>query len=81
MPGSFIDQRWGELRSKVKRPLTLQTAPRMASLRQGDVSVSSLPSTGGQSSGQRHLFNSQAEGQDSLRQAIPYDYNSKSDRK
>ena len=35
MPGSFIDQRWGELRSKVKRPLTLQTAPRMASLRQG----------------------------------------------
>ena len=36
-----------------------------------------LPSTGGQGSEQRH-FNSQAEGQDSLRQTILYDYNNKS---
>ena len=36
-----------------------------------------LPSTGGQGSEQRH-FNSQAEGQDSLRQAIMYDHNNKS---
>ena len=64
----------------MKRPLILQTSPRMASLRQGDVSISPLPSTGGQSSEPRHLFNSQAEGQDSLRQAVPYD-NSKSDGK
>ena len=64
----------------MKRPLILQMSPRMASLRQGDVSVSSLPSTGGQSSGQRHLFNSQAEGQDSLRQTVLYDFNNKSSK-
>ena len=39
-----------------------------------------LPSTGGQGSEQRH-FNSQVEGQDSLRQAIMYDHNSKSNGK
>ena len=38
-----------------------------------------LPSTGGQSSEQRH-FNSQAEGQDSLRQALMRDYSNKSYR-
>ena len=35
MPGSFIDQRWGEVRKQRKMPLILQTSPRMASLRQG----------------------------------------------
>ena len=39
-----------------------------------------LLSTGRQGSEQRH-FNSQAEGQNSLRQAILYDYNSKSNQK
>ena len=64
MPGSFIDQRWGEVRKPRKRPLILQTSPRMASLRQGMCSF--LPSchlhTGGQGSKKRHL-NSQTEGQ------------------
>ena len=74
------EERWG---NKVKRPLILQISPRMASLGQGDVFISSfLPSTGGQCSEQRRsLFNSQAEGQDSLRQAIMCDYNNKSNRK
>ena len=46
-----------------------------------DVLISSfLPSTGGQHSEQRH-FNSQAEGQDSLRLAVMYDYHNKSNRK
>ena len=40
-----------------------------------------LTSTGGQGSEQRHLFNNQAEGQDSLRQTILYDYNNKSNEK
>ena len=45
--------RWG---SKVKRPVILQVSPRMASLRQGDMLISSfLPSTGGQGSEQRHF--------------------------
>ena len=30
MPGSFIDQRWGEERNKVKRPLMLQISPSLA---------------------------------------------------
>ena len=69
--------RWG---NKVKKTLILQISPRMASLRQGYVLISSfLPSTGGQSSEQRH-FNSQAEGQDSLRQALMRDYSNKSYR-
>ena len=47
----------------------------MASLRQGVVLISSLlPSTGGQGSEQRHS-NSQAEREDSLRQAVMYSYN------
>ena len=55
MPGSFMDQRWQGGGNKVKRPLILQISPRMASLRQGDVLVSSfLPSMGGQGSEQRH---------------------------
>ena len=45
-------ERWG---NKVKRPLILQISPRMASLGQGDVFISSfLPPTGGQCSEQRH---------------------------
>ena len=64
-----------------KRTLILQISPRMASLRHGDVLVSSfLPSAGGQGSEQRH-FNSQAEGQGPLKQAIMYDYNNKSNGK
>ena len=56
-------------------------SPRMGSLRQGYVLVSSfLPCTGGQGSEQRH-FNNQTEGQDSLRQDIMYDYNNKSNEK
>ena len=39
-----------------------------------------LPSTGGQGSEQRHS-DSQAEGQDSLRLAIMYDHNNKSNGK
>ena len=47
----------------------------------GDVFISSfLPSTGGQGSEQRRL-NSQVEGQGSLRQAIIYEYNNKSNGK
>ena len=30
MPGSFIDQRWGEERNKIKRPLMLQISPSLA---------------------------------------------------
>ena len=56
MPGSFMDQRWQGGGNKVKRPLILQISPRMASLRQGVVLVSSfLPSMGGQGSEQRHF--------------------------
>ena len=51
----------------------------MASVRHGDI-VSFLPSAGGQGSEQRH-FNSQAEGQGPLKQAIMYDYNNKSNGK
>ena len=47
----------------------------------GDVLISSfLQSTGGQGSEQSH-FKSQAEGQDSLRQLVLYDYNNKSNEK
>ena len=67
--------------SKKTRTLILQISPRMASLRQGDVLVSSfLPSAGGQGSEQRH-FNSQAEAQGPLKQAIMYDYDNKSNGK
>ena len=59
----------------------MQTSPRTASLRQGGVLISSfLPSTGGQGSEKRH-FNSQAEGQDYLRQTLLCDYNNKSNKK
>ena len=47
----------------------------------GDVLISSfLQSTGGQGSEQSR-FKSQAEGQDSLRQLVLYDYNNKSNEK
>jgi len=54
----------------------------MASLRQGMRKISSFlqPSTGGQGPEQRH-FNSQAEGQGSLRQAIHSDYSNRSHEK
>ena len=51
----------------------------MASVRHGDI-VSFLPSAGGQGSEQRQ-FNSQAEGQGPLKQAIMYDYNNESNGK
>ena len=58
---------------ETKRPLILQISPRMASSGAVYVLISSfLPSTGGQGSEQRH-FNSKAEKQDSVKQAIMYD--------
>ena len=57
MPGSFMDQRWGEVRKQsVKAHLILQVSPKIASLRKGNVLISSfLPSPGGQGSEQRHF--------------------------
>ena len=54
----------------------------MESLRQGMPKISSFlqPSAGGQGPEQRH-FNSQAEGQGSLRQAIHSDYSNRSHEK
>ena len=41
MPGSFMYQRWGEVRKQSKKIIQfLQISPRKASLRQGDVLVS-----------------------------------------
>ena len=55
MPGSFMDQRWGR-GEETKRPLVLQIFPRMVSLRQEDVLISSfLPSTGEQGPEPRHF--------------------------
>ena len=50
IPGSFMDQRWGMGgEKKLRRPLILQVSPRMASLRQEGVLISSFPpSTGRQ---------------------------------
>ena len=53
--GSFMDQRWGR-GEETKRPLVLQIFPRMVSLRQEDVLISSfLPSTGEQGPEPRHF--------------------------
>ena len=53
----------------------------MASFRQENVLISSFrPSTGGQSPEQRH-FSLIGKGQDSLRQAIMYAYNNKTNEK
>ena len=49
MPGSFMDQRWGEVRKQIEKGhLILHESPKMASLGKGNVLISSfLPSTGG----------------------------------
>ena len=77
MPGSSLDQS-GEVRKQSKKAINL--ANKKGKPQGGDELISSfLPFTGGQGSEQRH-FNSQAEGQGSLRQAIMYDYTNKSNR-
>ena len=69
------------MRKKTKKALNLANILENTKPQAGDMLISSfLPSTGGQSSEQRH-FNSQAEGQDSPREAIMYDYNKKSNGK
>ena len=73
-----MDQRWGKVNKQSKKAINFASVSRMASLRQGDVLISSfLPSIGRQVLNKALYFNSQAEGQDSLRQAIMYDYNNK----
>ena len=57
MPGSSIDQRWGEVRKESKK------AVNPANISQN---------------GKALQFNSEAEGQYSLRQAIMFDYKNKS---
>ena len=66
LPGSFMDQRWGEVRKQVKRLFNPCKCLRMASLRQGDgyISFTSLLSFTG---GLAHVI--------SLWQAITYAYN------
>ena len=60
------------MRKQTKKALNLANILENSKPQAGDVLISSfLPSTDGQGSEQRH-FNSQAEGQDSLRQAIIY---------
>ena len=69
------------MRKQTKKALNLANILENTKPQAGDMLISSfLPSTGGQGSEQRH-FNSQAEGQDSLRQSILYDYNNKSSEK
>ena len=69
------------MRKQTKKALNLANILENGKPQAGDVFISSfLPSTGGQGSEQRH-FNSQAEGQDSLRQTVLYDYNNKSSEK
>ena len=68
------------MRKKTKKALNLANILENTKPQAGDMLISSfLPSTGGQGSEQRH-FNSQAEGQDSLRQALMRDYSNKSYR-
>ena len=68
------------MRKQTKKALNLANILDNGNPQAGDVLISSfLPSTGGQGSEQRH-FNSQAEGQDSLRQAVMCDYSNKSNR-
>ena len=81
MPDFFIDQRWGQVRKQSKRAINFASISQNGKPQAGDVLISSfLPFTSGQGSEQRH-FNNQAEGQDSLRQTILYDYNNKSNEK
>ena len=80
MPGSFLDHS-GEVRKQSKKAINLANISQNGKPQRGDELISSfLLSTGGQGSEQRHS-NSQAEGQGSLKQAIMYDYNNKSDGK
>ena len=82
MPGSFMDQRWGEVREQSKKMIQfLQISPRKASLRQGDVLVS-LPFSPSQvgrvrlSPCEPNKAKGQAEGDlpGSLKQTIMYAY-------
>ena len=68
LPGSFMDQRWGEVRKQVKRLFNPCKCLRMASLRQGDgyISFTSLLS-----------FTGRWAQVISPRQAIMYAYNNK----
>ena len=77
MPVSLINQRWRVVRKQSKKAMNLSNISQNGKPQAGDVFISSfLPFTSGQGSEQRH-FNNQAEGQDSLRQTILYDYNNK----
>ena len=68
------------MRKQTKKALNLANILENGKPQAGGVLISSfLPSTGGQGSEQKH-FNSQAEGQDSLRQAAMCDYSNKSNR-
>ena len=79
--GSFIDQRGGKVRKQSKKAINLASISQNGKPQAEDVLISSfLPSAGGQGSEQRH-FDSQAEGQDSLMQALLCDYNNKSNEK
>lgn len=56
LPGSFMDQRWGgEMRRQSNTLQSLQTSPRMPSLRQGNVLVS-LPCGPSQASSSGYLL-------------------------
>ena len=76
------------MRTYSKKAVSFANIPGNGQPRGGDVLVSSFlaPSTGGRGqtvslcAEQRH-FNIQAEGQGSLRQAITYDFNNKSNEK
>ena len=57
MSGFFMDQRWGKVNKQGKKAINLASVSRTASLRQGDVLISSfLPSVGRQGSEQGTLF-------------------------
>ena len=71
----------GEVRRQSEKAINLANVYQNGKRQTGAVLISSfLPSIGGQGSGKEH-FNSQGEVQDSLRQAILYDYNNKSNEK
>ena len=56
MPGSFIDQRWEEVRKQSKKVINLTNISQNVRPQAGDVLISSfLSSTGGQGSEQRHF--------------------------
>ena len=75
-----MDQRWDKVRKQRKKAINLANIYQNGKPQAEGCVNFFLPSTGGQSSEQRH-FNSQAEGQDSLRQTINYDYDDKSNGK